>query len=186
MLGTGRQALFQLKALCEVRPTESVAAWSRSSGHVDAFGSLVRSLGIAFTAAPTPAAAVRDADIIVTVTPSREALIHRADVPPGAHINAMGSDTEGKRELSADLMDAARIWADDRQQASLIGECQHLPSLAAVRELGSLLIDDIRPPRRGDEITVSDGTGLALQDLAAASLIIAAAIERGTVQTISF
>jgi alanine dehydrogenase len=183
MLGTGRQALFQLQALRKVRPIQSVAAWSRSPDHVALFGRQVCSLGLTFTAAPTPAAAVRDADIIVTVTPSTEPLIHLADIPPGAHINAMGSDTPGKRELSADLMAAARVWADDLAQASVIGECQHLPNPGCVSEIGDLLFHGAA--RRDDEITIFDGTGLALQDLAAARLIIAAAIKNGSAQTIA-
>ncbi len=186
ILGTGRQALFQLKALCEIRPIKSVFAWSRSLERAEIFGEQVRSLGLSFTAARTPAAATREADIIVTVTPSSEPLINLADVSPGVHINAMGSDTQGKRELSADLLGAGRIWADDIQQASVIGECQHLPSLAKVSDVGSLLIGTIRYERGDDEITIFDGTGLALQDLAAASLIMSAAIERGCAQTISF
>jgi ornithine cyclodeaminase len=183
LLGTGRQALFQLKALREVRPIESVAAWSRSPEHVESFGRQVRALGLEFRVAATPAAATREADIIVTVTPSNAALIHLADVSAGAHINAMGSDTQGKRELSADLMAAARVWADDLAQASVIGECQHLPGLTGVGEIGDLLIGGVA---RGDEeITIFDGTGLALQDLAAASLIIAAAAAHGGAPTIT-
>ncbi|HEX3918319.1 MAG TPA: hypothetical protein VHW60_13355 [Caulobacteraceae bacterium] len=183
LLGAGRQALFQLEALRHVRPIESVAAWSRTPARVEAFGRRVRDLGLAFTAAPNAAAAVRDADIIVTVTPSQSPLIGLADVAPGAHINAMGSDTHGKHELAPDLMAAARIWADDVQQAGLIGECQHLPSLDGVQEFGDLVL---RPVPRGDGVTIFDGTGMALQDLAAASLVIAAAIRDGSAQTIAF
>ncbi len=182
MLGTGRQALFQLKALREVRPIRRVAAWSRSPDHVAAFGRQVRALGLEFTAASTPSAAVREADIIVTVTPSIAPLIALADVAAGTHINAMGSDTQGKRELSGDLMAAARVWTDDLLQAGAIGECQHLPSLTGVREFGELLIAG--GERDADAITIFDGTGLALQDLAAASLILSAAASRGGAQTI--
>jgi len=186
ILGTGRQALFQLDALRHVRPIRSVAAWSRSGAHVDALGDLVRNLGLDFRAAKSPRAAVQDADIIVTVTPSKEAILCLADIPPGAHINAMGSDTQGKRELSGDLMDAARVWTDDLQQASIIGECQHLSNSASVTEIGRLLMEGANPERGSTDITVFDGTGLALQDLAAAKLIISAAIKSGSAQTISF
>jgi ornithine cyclodeaminase len=182
ILGTGRQALFQLKALAEVRPLRSVVAWSRSPANVETFGRQVRGLGLAFAPAETPGAAAREADIIITVTPSTEPLIHLSDVPAGAHINAMGSDTRGKRELSDDLMAAARVWADDIEQASAIGECQYLSSLAGVGAIGDVLIRGV--DRGRDDITVFDGTGLALQDLAAASLIISAAASRGDAQTI--
>lgn len=184
ILGAGRQALFQIKALREVRPIASVAAWSPTPVHVTALGDQVRALGLDFTAASTAAVAVREADIVVTVTPSTVPLLHLADIPAGAHINAMGSDTLGKRELSADLMAGARVWADDLAQAGQIGECQHLPNLATAGELGDLLIGGFQ--RHDGEVTIFDGTGLALQDLAAASLILAAAVDDGGAQTVAF
>jgi len=185
MLGAGRQALFQLEALRCVRPIEAVTGWSRDPDRAAAFGRAVERLGLAFTAAASPGAAARGADIVVTVTPSTQPLLALADVAPGTHVNAMGSDTQGKRELAADLMAAARVWADDPRQASAIGECQHLPDPGGVRALGEALAGG--EGRLGDdEITVFDGTGLALQDLAAASQIIAAAGRRGGVTTVSF
>jgi alanine dehydrogenase len=186
ILGTGRQALYQLKALREVRPIRSVCAWSRSGGRLDAFGEQVRRLGLDFAPAPSPSAAALDADIIVTVTPSREPLLHAADVAPGAHINAMGSDTLGKRELSTGLLQAGTIWTDSLEQAGMIGECQHLPTLDEVSHLGALILEPHPPARRDGDITIYDGTGLALQDLAAANLIMSAALKRGSVRTISF
>jgi len=186
ILGTGRQALFQLKALCQVRPIRSVAAWSPTRAHVDDFGRQVLELGLDFQAFGTATAAARDADIIVTVTPSKAAILHLADVAPGAHINAMGADTQGKRELAGDLMDAALVWTDDLRQACVIGECQHLSNPTSAIEIGRLLIGDVNQARRPKDITIFDGTGLALQDLAAAKLIMSAAVERGSAQTIAF
>lgn len=184
LLGAGRQALFQLKALCEVRPIRSVSVWSRSWERVQVLGEQVRGLGLSFVAARAPGEATRDADIIVTVTPSTKPLIELADVPPGAHINAMGSDTRGKRELSTDLLEAGQIWADDVQQAGLIGECQYLPSLDSVSCVGELLQQEVFNRPKGG-ITIFDGTGIALQDLAAASLVLSKATRRGCAQTIS-
>jgi ornithine cyclodeaminase/alanine dehydrogenase-like protein (mu-crystallin family) len=185
VLGAGRQALFQIKALCEVRPIRSVTVWSRSRARAEALGGQVRKMDLSYKIAETPREAVRGADIIVTVTPSNAPLIGLADVSPGVHINAMGSDTQGKRELASDLLDAARIWADDVKQASLIGECQHLSSTANVRAIGELLIQRDGFVRSEDDITIFDGTGIALQDLAAASQIVSAVVERDCAQVIS-
>lgn len=185
LLGAGRQALFQLKALCEIRSIRSVSAWSRSSERVQMLGEEVRALGLSFIAAKTPRDATRDADIIVTITPSTKPLIKLADVAPGTHINAMGSDTHGKRELAADLLEASRIWADDVAQAGVIGECQHLMSLDRVACIGDLLLQREKFQRPEGGITIFDGTGIALQDLAAASLVLSNATRCGCVQTIS-
>jgi ornithine cyclodeaminase len=185
VLGAGRQAIFQIRALREVRPIRSVSAWSRSVERAEALGDQVRAMGLSYSSVRTPIEAVRDADIVVTVTPSNEPLIGLADIAPGAHINAMGSDTQGKRELSSDLLDAGRIWADDIKQASMIGECQYLSSTADVAAIGELLMrrDDFL--RSGDDITIFDGTGIALQDLAAASHIVSTVVERDSAQVIS-
>jgi alanine dehydrogenase len=185
ILGTGRQAIFQIKALREVRPIRSVTAWGRSKERAKAFGDQVRELGLSYTSAETPHEAVRDADIVVTVTPSKEALIDIGDVARGVHINAMGSDTQGKRELSSELLGAGRIWADDIKQATLIGECQHLSSTINVGAIGELLVHRNSFVRSRDDITVFDGTGIALQDLAAASYIVSAVVERGCAQIVS-
>lgn len=185
------RALVAGNAVTALRTAAAGAAAARRLGRPDASrvallgtGRGALRAGLEFTAASTPSAAVREADIIVTVTTSLNSLIHLADVPAGAHINAIGSDTQGKRELSGDLMAAARIWTDDLAQASAIGEFQHLPSLIGVREFGELLIAGVE--RNGDAITVFDGTGMARQDLAAANLIIAATQRRGVAQTIAF
>lgn len=184
ILGTGRQALFQIQALCAVRPIRSVAAWSRSAENVAAFGESVRALGLDFSAAQSPRAAARDADIIVTVTPSRAPLLSIDDVPPGAHINAMGSDTQGKQELSLELMTAAHVWADDVRQAGAIGECQHLPDISPVTAFGNLLIGSAPGRLTEKDITIFDGTGLALQDLAAANLVMEEVARRGEAHTV--
>jgi len=186
VLGAGKQALFQIKALREVRPIRSVTAWSRSQARAEALGGEVRKMDLSHKIAETPQEAVRGADIVVTVTPSNAPLIGLADISPGVHINAMGSDTQGKRELASDLLDAARIWADDVKQASLIGECQYLSSAANVRSVGELLIQRDGFVRSPDDITIFDGTGIALQDLSAASQIVSAVVERDCAQVISF
>ena len=65
---------------------------------------------------------VAQADVIVTTTPSREALITPEMVKPGAHINAIGADAPGKQELSLDIIKSAYIVVDDIKQASHSGE----------------------------------------------------------------
>jgi ornithine cyclodeaminase/alanine dehydrogenase-like protein (mu-crystallin family) len=185
LLGAGRQALFQLKALCEVRPIRSVSIWSRSGARAAAFGEDVRKFGLSCAVARTPREAVREADIVVTLTPSKVPLIALSDVLAGVHINAMGSDTQGKRELSSDLLDAGLIWADDVKQASLIGECQYVSGTAKVSAIGELLAHRGGYARGDNDITIFDGTGLALQDLAAANYIVSAVVERDCAQVIS-
>lgn len=80
----------------------------------------------------------------------------------GTHLNCVGADTAGKRELPHGLLQRARLVVDDREQALQLGELQWAPETPCV-ELGTLLL--------GDAVTVFDMTGLALQDLTVARLI---------------
>jgi len=186
ILGTGRQALFQIAATARVRPVRSVVAWSPTLSNIDELRDGVRALGIAFGAAGTPQEAARTADIVITVTPAKKPLLSLADVRPGTHISAMGSDTAGKRELGDDLLEKASVWADDVKQAREIGECQHLPATRPIASLGDVLLG-LAPGRASiDEITVYDGTGLGLQDLAGAEMVIGEGLKAGALREVEF
>lgn len=181
VIGTGRQALAQIAAIATERSLTLVRAWSPTSAHVADLGRAVKNMGLDFVGGETPADAVRNADIVVTVTPARDALIFAADLKPGVHVCAMGSDTVGKRELGADVLSNARIFVDDVTQASNLGECQHLSSerLAEVTSLGAVVLGRATGRASPSDITVFDGTGMALQDLAAAHAVLDAAITDG-------
>jgi ornithine cyclodeaminase/alanine dehydrogenase-like protein (mu-crystallin family) len=116
--------------------------------------------------------AVRDADVIVTATASTTALIEVEDVMAGAHVNAMGSDTAGKRELSPTLVESCVLIVDDLSQSRLLGESQPpvtWPETPAT--IGEVLLG-LRMGRTSDsQITVFDSTGIGLQDLAAADAV---------------
>ncbi|SDH17287.1 ornithine cyclodeaminase family protein [Propionivibrio dicarboxylicus] len=116
-------------------------------------------------------AAVAASDIVITATPGRKALFHAEAVRPGTHINAVGADTQGKRELPDGLLARARIFVDDPIQARQIGECQWAPELA-ITAIGDLLAGTTSFTRQAEDITVFDMTGIALQDLTVAHLLL--------------
>jgi alanine dehydrogenase len=115
-------------------------------------------------------AAVADSDVVITATPGFGALFDLAAVQPGTHLNCVGTDTKGKRELPEGLIGRARLVVDDRIQARQIGETQWAPETAST-ELGDLLTGKATMDRQPDDITVFDMTGLALQDLTVARLL---------------
>jgi len=96
----------------------------------------------------------------------------------------MGADTIGKQELEPELVAAASVTVDDAEQAITIGECQHAYRLGLIdRErlrstLGAVVAGAFKR-RSAEEITLFDGTGVALQDLAVAALAPRRAKERG-------
>lgn len=114
--------------------------------------------------------AVATADIVITATPGGGPLFDADAVRPGTHLNCIGADTRGKRELPDGLLRKARVVADDKQQALQLGELQWAPEVDC-QELGDLLTGDASLDRANSDITVFDMTGLALQDLTVARLI---------------
>ena len=114
-----------------------------------------------------------------------------AHVSGGTHIACMGTDTKGKQELEASLVARASVFTDEVAQSVTIGECQHaiaggLIEEAAVKEIGNVINGDITGRSGDEEITLFDGTGVALQDLAVASTVVDLAVERGVAIEVDF
>ncbi len=183
LIGTGVQSVHQLRAALAVRPLARVLAWDPDKANLAAFGRNATALGVAFEALEI-ADVARQADILITITPSRAALVRAEWIRPGTHINAMGADTAGKQELEPELVAAASLVVDDAEQAITIGECQHAYRLGLIGRdrlrwsLGAVIAGSFGR-RSAEEITLFDGTGVALQDLAVAALAYRRASERG-------
>jgi ornithine cyclodeaminase/alanine dehydrogenase len=136
-------------------------------------------------------------DVVCTSTPTRTPVVERAQVRPGAHLNAMGADAPGKQELATDLLLAARVFVDDLDQASESGEVNvplHEGALtrgAIAGTLGQVVAGALvaRPVEDGVDasrtITVFDSTGLAVQDLSLARVLYAAAVSQGVGEDVS-
>lgn len=191
LIGAGVQSQYQLRATLAVRPIRKVYAWDPSPENLGAFGRAVSQLGLEFFAADRQTVAAR-ADVLVTVTPSQQALVEKAWVRPGTHISAMGADTRGKQELDPQLVACAALFVDEAAQAISIGECQHAWGAGLITgdsfraSLGEV-IAGLREGRRDDrEITLFDGTGVALQDLVVADLAVRLARERGGCSVVDY
>jgi ornithine cyclodeaminase len=122
--------------------------------------------------------AVSESDIVITATPGAGALFDLHSVQPGTHLNCVGADTKGKRELPEGLLGRVRLFVDDQVQARQIGETQWAADHPCT-ELGDLLTGKAQANRREDDITVFDMTGLALQDLTVARMLCERARETG-------
>ena len=166
VFGTGVQARGHVDYALRALPSLKRVRYVTSDGRQDpAFEALfagrrdVRPAGGARTAAADTAVAA--SHVIITATPGRSLLFSADAVSAGTHINAVGADTQGKRELPPGLLERARIWADDLPQARRIGELQWAHELPAA-ELGELAAP---AARASGDITIFDMTGIALQDL---------------------
>lgn len=174
VFGTGVQARIQLDFALRMLPSITTVRYvgsARAAGAAnDAFEAPFRAR-CAISPATDADAAVADADIVITATPGGRVLFDARAVQPGTHINAVGADTQGKRELPDGLLARARLVVDDREQARRIGEAQWAPAQECV-ELGELLAAPASFVRAREDITVFDMTGLALQDLTVARMLV--------------
>lgn len=192
IIGAGVQAQYQLRATLAVRPIRRVCAWDPSADNLASFGRTVAELGLDFQAAAEPRDVAASADVLVTVTPSQRALVDKAWVRPGTHICAMGADTKGKQELDPLLVAAAALFVDEAAQAISIGECQHAYGAGLITgdsfrgSLGEVVAGLCEGRRSAQEITLFDGTGVALQDLVVAELAVRLAQQRGVGSTVAY
>ena len=123
-------------------------------------------------------------DVVITITSSFAPIILNGQIKPGTHIACMGTDTKGKQEVDAAIVANASVFTDEIAQAITIGECQHAIADGALKEADiaeiGAVINGTHPGRRNaEEITLFDGTGVGLQDLAVASAAVDLAVERG-------
>jgi ornithine cyclodeaminase len=104
----------------------------------------------------------------------------------------MGADTKGKQELDPHLVAAASIFYDEATQALSICECQHafalgLISKSSLKASIGAVINGVASGRVSDkEITLFDGTGVSLQDLVVADLVVRRARETGKGQIVTY
>jgi ornithine cyclodeaminase len=173
VIGSGVQARHQLACLREVRQFSRVVCWSRTPARAGAFcAEAARDWQVEARALSSAEAVVREADLLVTVTPTREPLVRASWLRPGLHITAVGSDTPGKQELEAACLERAHLVVTDRTaQCTAFGELAHAPHVRVHAQLGEI-VAGLRPGRTGeDQITIADLTGVGFQDTAIASAV---------------
>jgi ornithine cyclodeaminase/alanine dehydrogenase-like protein (mu-crystallin family) len=178
ILGAGEQAHAQLEALRLCRRISCVYVWARRSAAAEAYAAAWKGSGIDVEPVRDVRAATEGVDIVVTTTPSREALVGSDCVRPGTHITAVGADGQGKQELDVGLLQRAKVVVDNTDQSLEIGELQHAARAGIdgkemiYAELGEICAQ-LKPGRENDEeITVFDSSGVSFQDLVVAGYLV--------------
>jgi len=180
LVGAGTQARYQLLALSVVmKRIDEVHVWSLERELADSLVEEMQSqIDADFFIHETAREAVSGADIIVTATPSRTPIVMSEWVSDGVHINAIGADAPGKQELDPALLKRARIFLDDWAQGTESGEV-NVPLREGLishddilGELGDVLIGRIEGRMDENDVTIFSSTGLAIQDIAVASLVL--------------
>ena len=136
VIGSGMQARFQIRALRLVRDFSKLMIYGIVPEEVDAYVKEISTeLDIEVIKAKDPETLVRQSDIVVTTTPSKEPYLRAEWLHPGLHITCMGSDSEDKQELYPDVFSRAdRIVCDKKSQAFRLGELHHAKDAGLISE----------------------------------------------------
>jgi len=187
VLGSGTQARSHVDAMLEVRPISQIRVWSRDAEKV---GSFVEEQadrhGVPIEPALDAGAAIDGADIVCTTTSAREPILFAEMLEPGQHINAVGASIPSWREIHPGVLPMVSLFTDRRE--SLDNEAgEYISAIQegiferglVVPELGEVLNGD-HPGRTSEtEITLFRSLGLAVEDIASATLVYRRALERG-------
>ncbi|WP_347309604.1 iminosuccinate reductase BhcD [Defluviimonas sp. SAOS-178_SWC] len=191
IVGAGHQAAYQMRAVAAQRPFERVVAWNRTPEKLEGLRKAAEALGLPFESVSLEDLGAAS-DVIVTITSSFGAILTSEHVKDGTHIACMGTDTKGKQEVDADkLIRRSTLFTDEVAQSVTIGEFQHAIIDLTIRkedivELGQVINGD-HPGRTSEkEITIFDGTGVGLQDLAVASSVVDLAVKQGVAVEVEF
>ena len=183
LLGTGVQARTHLWAMAQARSLRRVRVYSRTPAHVESFvAEAGGDVSVPIEACESAEQAVRGADLICTVTSSKEPVLLGDWLGEGAHVNAVGACTPRTRELDGNAMARCRLFTDRRE--SLLKEAgDFLLALDEGKiddshlcgELGDVLRGDLPGRSHAGEITLFKSLGIAVEDLACARYLYDAA-----------
>lgn len=188
ILGAGVQGMTHLDAMRAARDVSQVVVWSRSADRCERFVRWAREhRGVEVHACATAEEAVRGADIVCTVTASREPVLKGEWVAPGTHINAVGASIASARELDTQAVVLSRLYVDRRESTMneagdfLIPRAEEaIDNDHILGEIGELLVGRATGRTDPQQRTLFKSLGLAVEDVASARFIYERALEANT------
>lgn len=185
LVGAGIQAQTHLEAMTQVRAIEQVRVFDVDTQKRDDFATRAGNrYGLPINSVGTVRDAVIGADIVCTVTTSKEPVLEGKWISPGTHINAVGAFRPNTRELDSEAISNARLYVDSRKSASAEAGDYLIPLKEGVvgethirGELGELFLGRVEGRTDMNEITVFKSLGLPVEDLAAAHHVYYQAIQ---------
>ena len=186
IVGAGIQARMQLEALTLVRDIKNVNVWSRDIKKTHAYiENISKNIDLNFQAFDNINEVVKNADILITTTPSKKPLIDFSALPKGIHITAMSSDAEEKNELDPNIIKNCDAYVPDSQaQTMILGELKHaiknnfIKKERVFNDLGKIVLNPELGRKNTHDITVADLTGTGVQDTAIARYAYSIAINK--------
>lgn len=174
LIGAGAQAYSHMEAICLIRDIKRVQVYDRNRKSAELFKETIeKKYDVTIRICDSAKSAVEAADIICTLTPSKEPFLELEWIKSGAHINAVGTFTPTTREISSKLMANVKLYADSIE--SMKKECGEflIPKQEGLFEnshicgsIGGLLNNTCIGRSTQEEITLFDALGLAIEDVA--------------------
>jgi ornithine cyclodeaminase/alanine dehydrogenase-like protein (mu-crystallin family) len=186
IIGVGRQASYQLEAVCAVRPVKKVKVFSRTQENREQWArEMAAKLEIEVTPVDSAEEALHESRIIITITNSATPVFDGEAVEPGTHINAAGSNSWQRREIdSTTIHRSALVVVDNLEQAKTeCGELMHAAEQGSFRwseavELKHVVSGHFTRPF-DTAVTLFESQGLGIEDVAACAVVIRKARELG-------
>ena len=177
VLGTGVQARLQVQYLKSITRSREVVVWGRDARKMNDYKRDMSEQGFEVTIGISPKDVASKCNLLITATASKEYLLSKNDILKGTHINSVGSDTVGKRELGPGIIKKADLVIADS-----IVQCQERGEIACaikdgdtatknIFELGDVLSRKVQGRELGSQITVCDLTGVSVQDIKIATAV---------------
>jgi ornithine cyclodeaminase/alanine dehydrogenase-like protein (mu-crystallin family) len=176
IFGAGVQATSHLEAMCAVRPVTDLVVVSRSPGPAEAL--VEEGLRRGLTARRGEPDAVGEADLVCTCTTAEEPLFDGSSLPPGVHVNAVGSYRPETRELDTETVRRARAVVETREVALAEAGDLLIPIREGAIDAGHIVADlaetvrgaEVR--RSPEDVTLFESVGMAFEDLAVARAVV--------------
>lgn len=188
LIGTGDQAETQLMGLAAVRPIAEARVYSRTEAKRKAFEAWAAKAvpSVRTRAVSSAREAVEGADVVVTVTNSKEPVLDAAWIAPGAHCNFVGAHYPKQREVDANVLKRGRVVVDDLDQAwnekgelLMPLEAGEIGRDIVLGDLGSVITGRVKPRTNAADITIFLSGGTALEYMGASSMLIRKATAAG-------
>ena len=186
ILGAGVQARAHIQALTRVRKVSRIKLYSPSGKSARSIKQdLEKPCAIPIEVVDSAQAAVRDSDLLVTVTTAKEPIVKVEWLKPGVHINAVGSHRPDLREIDGATLKRAKVVVDSHD--AVMAECgdillalkeQSIGAADIHGEIGEVLAGAKAGRSSPSEVTLYKSVGIAIQDVAAAQLVYRKALER--------
>lgn len=176
ILGYGEQAHMHLASMQLVRKLERVIIWGRSPERAREFAEQQGGhFGIRIEVAPSVAAAVAEADIVCTTTASTEPILAGSSIPPGCHLNVVGSSVAKFREIDSEALRRARLYVDQKAMTVTAGG-EYLVAMREgvideshiLGEIGEVLVGRCAGRLSAEDITMYKSLGMPVEDIASA------------------